>query len=219
MTRRRFSICYKIVVLLLIAIGIFLNMIRTVSKISMASYFTLQSNLLCLCIFIGCVYLEIRNKDYKNNKYYVVKGTMIISILLTGIIYQIALMPNNFQMDSLKYYHISDLANLILHFGAPVLIVMDYIMFDEKGHFKIYYPLFWLLFPIAYLIYVYMYGNLGGRFFNIGGSDKYAYFFLDYEIIGYIGVLRWCILIFFGIVVLSYLLVFFDWLISKKRTR
>ena len=216
MTQRRFSICYKIVIALLISIGISLNMLRTVSKISMVSYFTLQSNALCLCIFIGSIYLEIRDKNYKNNKYYIVKGTMVISILLTGIIYQIGLLPNNFKMDALSNYQITDIANLILHFLAPILVLMDYIIFDEKGHFKIYYPLFWLSFPIFYLIYVYVYGNLGGSFFNIGGSDKYAYFFLDYEVIGYIGVLRWCILILIGIEVLSYLLVFIDWLISKK---
>ena len=217
MARRKFSICYKIVVVLLIAIGISLNMIRTVSKISMASYYTIQSNALCFCVFIAHIYFEINNKNYKNNRYYVVKGMIIISILLTGVVYQIGLLPNNFKMDALNNYQVADIANLILHFGTPILTLLDYILFDKKGHFKIYYPIFWLVFPIYYLIYVYIYGNSGGRFFNIGGSDKYAYFFLDYEAIGRICVMRWCILIFVGIGVLSYLLVFIDWLISKKK--
>ena len=217
MTRRKFSICYKIVVILLIAIGVFLNIIRTDSKISMISYFTLQSNSLCLCIFVGCVYLEILNKDYKNNLYYVIKGAVIISILVTGIVYQIGLVPNNFQMDALNNYQITDIANLILHFGTPILVLLDYILFDPKGHFKVYYPLFWLIFPIFYLIYVYIYSGLGGRFYNIGGSNKYGYFFLDYEVIGRIGVMRWCILIFAGIEVLSYLLIFIDWICKEKE--
>ena len=68
-----------------------------------------------------------------------------------------------------------------------------------------------------YIKYSYTYSWRGGKFYGIGGSRKYAYAFLDYELIGYKGVLV-CICFFtFAILVISYLLVFFDYVRGNKK--
>ena len=83
-------------------------------------------------------------------------------------------------------------------------------MFDEKGHFKYYYPFIWLIQPLNYIVYVYTYSRLGGTFYNIGGSKKFAYFFLDYNELGYLGVIKWLIGIGMIILILSEFIVVID---------
>lgn len=217
MTRRRISLGYKILVILSLLTGILLNVMKTTSVKSILSYYTLQSNIICLVAFICFAFLEIRKKSYKTEGYYLVKGALIIAIFITAFVYRVALAPVGFEMDSL-HRSISNkaFANLLVHTVSPILVILDYFLFDEKGNFRCYYPVMWLAIPLNYVFYVYAYGASGGTFFSIGGSKKYAYFFLDYEKIGYSGVAKWLIIMSLFILVISYVLVFID---SKMRSR
>ena len=134
-----------------------------------------------------------------------------MAILITGITYQIALAPNNFYMDASytmqteRYW-----ANLLVHVVSPILVLLDYVLFDEKGNFKYYYPIIWLFLPLGYVIYVYSYSARGGGFYGIGGSREFAYIFLDYNQIGYVGVFKSIIIIALLILLVSYIFVFLD---------
>lgn len=219
MTRKKISLCYKIITVASLIIGITLNLWnRDVNAIiSMLSYYTLQSNIICLVAFVFFVIKEIRGKD-ANDVYYLVKGAIIICIAVTAVVYRIALAPNSFEMDSLKQSINSKmLANFFVHTLSPILVFLDYILFDEKGNFKKYYPLLWILIPLEYVIYVNKYSMMGGTFYGIGGSRKYAYTFLDYELIGYKGVLICLGILAIAILGASYLLVFFDYVRGKKK--
>ena len=103
-----------------------------------------------------------------------------------------------------------EFANLLVHTISPILVVMDYFLFDKKGHFKYFYSIIWLVIPLNYIVYVYTYGARGGKFFSIGGSKKFAYFFLDYEKIGYSGVAKWIAFMTVCILFLSIVLIFID---------
>lgn len=213
MTKSKSSVCYRILVILSLLAGVLMNVINTSSVSAILSYYTSQSNIICLITFACVIYMEFRKKDYKSSEmYYLIKGAITIAILITGITYLVALVPSGFQMDFQQERLVANktISNLFVHVISPILVVLDYFLFDEKGHFKNYYPFIWLFIPFDYLLYVYTYGLSGGMFFNIGGSKKFAYFFLDYEKIGYIGVAKWLVLIVFCIILLSYLLVYFD---------
>ena len=178
----------------------------------MLSYYTLQSNIICLVMFIGIILAIVLHKDYRtSNIYYLLKGGVIIVILITAITYQVALVPNNFSMD-IAYTTNTDRvwANLFVHVISPAMVIVDYILFDIKGNFKYYYPLIWLFIPLNYVLYVYTYSARGGRFYGIGGSKEFAYIFLDYNQIGYGGVLKAIVVIVIVILMVSYLLVFLD---------
>ena len=216
MTRRNFSIVYKFLTILSIIVGVGINLIKTTSIISMISYYTIQSNIICLISFIYFVYLEIRNKT-KNDRYYLIKGAITVAILITGIIYRFALIPNNFQMDVSNAVTSKNISNIFVHTVSPVMILLDYILFDEKGHLKISYSLYWLLIPINYVIYVYIYGSLGGKFYNIGGSERFAYFFLDYVQIGIKKVIAFDFSMIVFILIISLLLVYIDKIIDKIK--
>lgn len=214
MTRRNFSIVYKFLIILSIILGVGINLIKTTSIISMISYYTIQSNIICLISYIYFVYIEIRKKA-KEDRYYIIKGAITIAILITGIIYRFALIPNNFQMDVSNTISSNDISNIIVHTISPVMVLLDYILFDEKGHLKLYYSLCWLFIPIGYGIYVYIYGGLGGKFYSIGGSERFAYFFLDYIQIGIKKVIAFDFCIIGFVLLISFLLVCIDKIMDK----
>ena len=218
MTKSKTSVCYRILVVLSLSAGILINVIKTKSVSAILSYFTLQSNILCFAVFASIVFMELRKKNYKSEVYYLVKGGITIAILITGLTYLFALSPTGFCMDfQQKTLANKTISNLLVHVVSPILVTLDYFLFDEKGHFKRYYPIIWLCIPFDYLLYVYTYSSSGGTFFNIGGSKKFAYFFLDYEKIGYLGVAKWVMLITLCILIVSYLLVWFDGKMRDQR--
>ena len=211
MTRKVINICYKMFTILSLSLGIFLNLRNTTSVKALVSYYTLQSNIICLVAFLIILGLELSKKDYKTDIYYLVKGALIIMIAITAIVYHLALAPVGFEMDALRS-NINNkvIANFLVHTLSPILVIFDYILFDEKGHFKIFYPIIWLFEPLNYIIYVYTYSSLGGTFYSIGGSRKFAYFFLDYTKLGYDGVFKWLVFIAIVLLILSELIVLLD---------
>lgn len=212
MNKRKVSFIYRVLVIVSLFSGITLNLLHTISIVSLLSYYTLQINVMCLVAFITFCIADILKKEYrKSDLYYVLKGTLVIAMLIMAITYQIALVPNQFQMDSLQSsINNKYIANLLVHKVSPILVILDYFIFDEKGRFRVYYPIIWLFFPLNYVVYVYVYRASGGRFYNIGGSKDFAYFFLDYKQMGYIQVLEWIIMISIGILILGILLFCID---------
>lgn len=210
MARRTVSIGYKIFAICSIATGIVLNVMNTKSVSAMMSYYTMQSNVICLICFVFATILEICNVS-KSDAYYVFKGAVIVAIIVTAIVYRVALAPVGFQMDALQNsVSRKVVANFFVHTLSPILVIGDYILFDEKGKFKIYYPFLWTCIPVAYVFYVYLYSYFGGRFYNIGGSRKFAYFFLDYEQLGSMKVLAWILLIATAILGIGHVIFFID---------
>ena len=217
--KRNFSTIYKILTALTLLTGITLNLSKTSSIISLLSYYTFQSNIICFVAFVIYIVLEIRRKDEKGDIYYLIKGAIVIMIFITAFCYHIALAPQ-FEFD-MGLKNTTDMynkiANSIVHTFAPCLVILDYFLFDEKGNFKRYYPFLWLCFPYNYVLYVYMYASQGGSFYSIGGSNRFAYFFLDYVEIGMSGVIKWIIIMTLGILIVSYLLVVIDQILEKRK--
>ena len=139
-------------------------------------------------------------------------------ILITFSCYHIALSPHGFNMESLQQDLVyRKIANFFVHTFSPIMVILDYFLFDTKGNFKLYYPFLWLVFPLNYVLYVYVYAAQGGTFHGIGGSEHFAYFFLDYTKVGVSGVLKWITGISFLILLVSYGFVIIDRMLEKKK--
>ena len=81
---------------------------------------------------------------------------------------------------------------------------------------KLYYPFIWLCYPLLYLAYIMLFYNpIGGSFIIEGQLHKVPYFFLDIELMGSGGVTVWCIAIGVGFLILSYLFLLLDKLLSR----
>lgn len=204
--KRTISITYKTITLISLLLGIILDLYGA-NVVIIASYFTLQSNIICCIFFFVILILEITKFKYKHRLYYILKGAISIIICLTMTIYHIKLEPRGFLMGGLTK---KELADFFVHTFSPMLVILDYFLFEKKGNFKYYYPIFWIIFPALYVAYAYIYSYFGGRFYNVGGSVRYGYFFLDYHEIGVVGVIKWIFIILAFVLFISYTLVIYD---------
>ncbi|MCI8470581.1 MAG: Pr6Pr family membrane protein [Clostridia bacterium] len=221
MNRRRVSFVYRLGTITSLFLGIVLSFATTTNARYLLSYYTTQSNLLCLVVFVFLFIGDLIGYDYQKRKvYYFLKGTITIAILVTAIVYVVALLPNDLPMYTVSSREAERwgkiMGNLLVHVISPLLVTVDYYFLDEKGNFKFFYPTTWLFFPVLYVCFVY---SGKGKFYRIGGSKKFGYFFLDYEKIGIEGVIIWLTMIAIGIMVLGYTLLFIDRKFAKNKTK
>ena len=221
MNRRRVSFVYRLGTITSLFLGIVLSFATTTNARYLLSYYTTQSNLLCLVVFVFLFIGDLIGYDYQKRKvYYFLKGTITIAILVTAIVYVVALLPNDLPMYTVSSREAERwgkiMGNLLVHVISPLLVTVDYYFLDEKGNFKFFYPTTWLFFPVLYVCFVY---SGKGKFYRIGGSKKFGYFFLDYEKIGIEGVIIWLTMIALGIRVLGYTLLFIDRKFAKNKTK
>ena len=125
------------------------------------------------------------------------------SILLVCIITYLVLRPS---IGEVERTITSELSGHLLHLVVPLLMFIDFILFEEKGKIKPWYPLVWPVYPIYYVAYVALYRAFGGMF-NMGqGAIRFPYFFLDYETYGLGSVGLWILIITIVFIIFSYLL-------------
>lgn len=218
MDKRKISFVYRLLVIASLLGGIVLNMIISNNIKVLLSYYTMWSNILCLIVL--CILFLLTNPikydDWREDVYYIAKGLVTIGILITGFIYLATLLPNGFPI-----YIVTDksilgkkIGNILVHIVSPLFVIIDYFLFDKKGKFKLFYPIIWILFPITYICFVY---SGKGEFFGIGGSREFAYFFLDYKLIGMKSTVCWIIEIALGILLLGYALIKIDQKLAKRQ--
>jgi len=71
-------------------------------------------------------------------------------------------------------------ADAILHYGTPLLYLLDWLLFVPKGSLRIKHALAWLGFPLAYVIWTFVHGAVSGF---------YPYPFVNVAALGYAAVL------------------------------
>ena len=102
-----------------------------------------------------------------------VKFTGVMSILLTGLVYNIMLAPTyepieNFQPNS-----------VILHIVLPIMFVADWFLFYERKKLKWFYPLLTTVSPLGYIAFIYIRGAI--LEYDTQNHLIYPYFFLNIE--------------------------------------
>ena len=105
------------------------------------------------------------------------------------------------------------IANKIVHYIVPTMMILDYLLFDNKGNYKKIYPLYWIVIPYIYLLYVFIMIQLGN---DIGVNSKYPYPFLNIEVLGDIKVLVYIIYFNIAFILLGYVIFILDKLLSKS---
>lgn len=168
------------------------------------SYFTIQSNVMCLIMMAW---------KLKKEPPALFRGLAVVCISLTFLVYNFMLRPADFTIANMG--NLKNISNLFAHYMVPAFVWIDYLLFTPKGGMKWYYPLIWICYPLLYLAYIMLiYKPMGGTFIVEGEVCKVPYFFLDTEILGIGGVTVWCIAIAAVILLLSYLFLLLDKLLS-----
>lgn len=220
-SQRKFSFAFKVATIVCCLIGVLSNLLKTTSIVSILSFYTMQSNLFVLTFYTGYFIARLFNPNVEKTKtYHILKGATVMVIFLTFIVYNLSLQSLDFMMDvKTASYNILRFSNIFVHFLTPIMVILDYAIFDEKGYFKKSYALIWIVFPALYPVYVYTYARFGGQFFGVGGSKKYAYFFLDIDKIGLDGVLGYLLLFSICYFLASLLLIRIDNSLGKRRKK
>ena len=220
-SQRRLSFAFKVATTVCCLIGIMSNLVRTTSIASILSFYTMQSNIFVLLFYTLYIVIRIVNPNVDKSKtYHTLKGATVMIIFLTFVVYNISLHSMGFMMDvKTSSSNILRFSNLFVHFITPIMVFLDYLIFDEKGYFKTKNIFVWFIFPALYPVYVYTYARFGGTFFSVGGSKKYAYFFLDIDKLGIDGVLGYLLLFSIFYLFACYLLVRIDRFLGKRKKK
>lgn len=206
------SIIFKFLIVIVGSYGLYKACFY--NKVSLGehlSYYTNLSNLICIIYFVYYIikYLITRGKTEAN---LLVKSSVTIVISITAIVYNLILRPFMTDMDGVMDLH--SISNYIVHIIVPVMVILDWILFDKKGKFKKYYPFIWLISPFAYFVFICIRANFN-KFFTYT-SSRYPYFFLDIDAYGVIQVMLNVFIAIIAILILGFIFLKIDNVLKKK---
>ena len=119
------------------------------------SFFTIDSNLLTVAVFlVGAVYL-IRSRDDEPRWLSIGRGSVTAYMATTGIVYNLLLRGIELPQGSTLGW-----SNEILHVVAPILMVLDWLF--APGRHRLEWKNIWIIviFPLAWAIYTMVRGPL-----------------------------------------------------------
>lgn len=190
--KEKISLIYKMIIVLVSGYALYLNF-KLLTFRQGILYFTNISNLLCFIYFTILVIKTILGKPKKDSERsdldHIIKGVITMAITLTFFMYNFYLRGTT----STDVFIGHDLETNLVHVVVPLLVMLDYAIFGEKGYQKKHYPLIWSTILIAYQVFVVLYVALGGRFIN---NLIYPYPYMDTAEYGIFGVVRNMIVIY-----------------------
>jgi hypothetical protein len=207
-------IIFNAVIILFVGLGV-VTLLLEMDAVTLISTFTIQSNLLCLVAAGTTLIYELLKINPKGKAYILLKGMTLTAILLTFFVYNFVLA---LYLTTSSQSQGSLLGNTLLHTAVPLMMLGDFLFLGERGHFRIWHPFAWTVFPIYYVGYTALYKAFGGVYkfsFSGGTVAKFPYFFLDYETYGLKTVGIGCLLIAAGFIGFSYLLFCLDKIFAK----
>ncbi len=139
--------------------------------VSIASYFTIQTNLLVALWFTVAV-MDWKRESSHPVLQSKVKGALTVYITVTGVIYTL-LLRNIWEPQGITL-----VLTTINHDIVPIVFVIDWLLYEKRRSYDWRYVFLWLIYPLVYLVYAQIYGGVTGR---------YLYPFLDLSLVSWGG--------------------------------
>lgn len=179
-------------------------------------YFTNLSNVGVVACLVGEVIYMLRHRlDGKLDSSAVwapnFKYAMVMAISVTGLIAHFLLSGMLFKDGVLNI----DL--IVLHYVMPIGMVLDWLLFDPKGHMTKSGPFVWVVFPLVYFAYVLFDVNVLG--ISMGaptGASRYPYPFIDVDMLGAGQVALTCVVLVAAFVALGFIYFAIDRALAKR---
>jgi hypothetical protein len=203
----RLSVIFKLALVMAALLGILIQigLFSGELHLSVLNYFTLMSNILCLVYFFAAM---VHEANRGGTLLPTLKGAVVLGITVTGLVYHFML-SGSFQMQGSL-----SLSSMLLHYAVPVMAVMDWLLFSEKGRYSRKSPFIWLLVPDGYFIYAVIRVALGA---SLGyGGNRYPYPFINVDALGWRQVLINGAVLNLFFVVLGLVFVIIDHLMARK---
>lgn len=163
-------------------------------------YFTIQSGLLVLAVFISLLINQLRGTPEKAFSPEV-RGAALLYILITSIIFMV-LLNGTFEAHGLN-----KVVLYINHFTTAVLLMIDNIISIRPRIYKWSLLPRWLIYPVAYLIFA----LIEGVYF-----DRFRYFFLNFNKLGLGYLIQVIFLLLLAFVVIGSFIIFLNRIFRQK---
>jgi hypothetical protein len=150
-------------------------------------YFTVQSNVLVLIWLTTAVIYWNRGRAHPILQP-VVKGAFTVYITVTFVIFA-TLLRGLIDPQGIDWY-----INAVTHYITPIAFIIDWILYERRRSYKWRYVLYWLFYPLAYLIFAQVYGAITG---------DYLYPFLNLPELRASGLATWVVILTMVFVVLG----------------
>lgn len=171
-------------------------------------YYTNWSNIFVFVIFLFLLLFP----EYNNyRKLLNIKGCVTMMILLTIFIYHFLLNGKDFNMQPITT--VEGLGSFLLHYYTPFLVFFDWLFWDKKGMFLQKAALFWTVIPYIYMILIFWIASKGS--FIPNQNTNYPYKFIAVDLLGWERVIVNIIALSACYIVVGYIYVGFDRLLSK----
>ena len=145
------AVVFRVVFLIICGAGLVMKLLYSRFSIdTIMSDFALISNVLALIYF---AYLIIARPGYERG---MLRGAVTIYMLVTFIVYYFI----HFGVDADPLQNLS-LAGYLLYFAAPLMAVLDYLLFCRKGWFTSYSPLIWTIVPVVFNLAIFIINRIG----------------------------------------------------------
>ncbi|MBN2504405.1 MAG: Pr6Pr family membrane protein [Bacilli bacterium] len=201
---------FRLVFAIIALMGIVLNLLYHDSVMQTLAYYTLQSNIV---VFILIVYLLLRKAEM--NEFAIrLKFIATCGIFVTFVVYNFVLYPSLIVAED---YDVPLVNDLLVHTITPLLMLLDFALFDPKGYLKAKHIFYALTMPVGYFIFSQIYAISGGTFDFFDSTSRYAYFFLDVDSLGWPKVLLYIIGISLFTCFVGYILIRLDNLIHNRQ--
>jgi hypothetical protein len=162
--RKRAAVAAKIAIACVAIFGVIIERVRPKSlagALNMFSYFTIQSNLIVAGV---CLASALSRRAEESSFLAIARGGSTIWITVTFIVFYL------FLSKVYRPVGIYALACTLLHYVVPVAMILEWLFLEPKGRMKLRYNLYWLGYPLLYLLFSEARGALGG---------PYPYWFLN----------------------------------------
>ena len=173
------------------------------------TYYTTLSNLLVLGFFAYWLWRLAKDGSDQlfSNRLWRAKGAVTMAILLTFFVYLILLMPRATMEQIMR------VENFALHMIAPILVLVDWFIFDRKGAYRLLEPIYWTVLPLVYMVYALVRGSvLRLPVTPHKPNEFYPYFFMNIDKIGWHG-----FGVYFIVILVVYMLLGYGLYALKKK--
>jgi len=209
--KRTLSFLFKLIIFSLSTLGVYVTLKDALYPFEALSYFTTIINILT-ALFYSFFIIELVLSKVSSALLRYFKQSLMVYLIITMVVYSFILIP--FIVEEQINYQIFSSNDLLIHYVVPVLVLIDYASFDEKGRTKSIYAFINLLNILFYITYLLLYVFFGGRFHFGNTESMYPYFFLNIERIGLYPVIMICISIMVVVIFVGWVIYIIDQLIS-----
>ena len=131
--------------------------------LNMFSYYTIQTNLFVVIAMVLDIAVDSRRIGDREILR-ILPGGVTLWIMVTSVVYHFLLSP------FYKPSGLALLANTLLHYVTPVMMLIYWLFFEKKVLYRSFYPLIWALYPLFYALVSIVRGTITGF---------YPYWFLN----------------------------------------